>query len=397
MQSFVITSLSSAPFIVDDDDGQSYPFVQYIKNNGHRFQPSTVGHQGTNVIDQNARHSGVIHGLTLEISGSNVTCEAIKAIVPSCFKRMDFSMLLQQDFDDCFPREWDLLAYDPFGHFVKHIDGQSSEDHYGTLLLFPPAELSQFEGGDLVLYTSVSQEPQIIKVSQLRDWTLVAFPLQIAHECRPVVSGTRYVFKSPLIIPTGSIKLFDIRVDAHPLTVDLNDIKDDVKILQAQVDQHLRAVEQLKTRINQLSQLLPTGQILDTLVDIDVYDDQNVVVVLDRKYAIPDPTQLRGKDRILYNEIIKRHPKTQIVNFQNVRRNQGDGSSEPSSELIIKDSGTDCIERLIYQTDLNSKQTPGHIVKEETQFNDVTYDSIVHLEITGIVIQKEQESVVDAD
>lgn len=112
-----------------------------------------------------------------------------------------------------------LIKYDTGDHFDEfHYDTLHCGDNgqmIGTALLFPPADISRFTGGDLVF--KVDEEDQeltyTIHPSKFTEWTLVTFG-HLLHKCMPVESGTRYVLKAniwssfPNLIPYNTATSF---------------------------------------------------------------------------------------------------------------------------------------------------------------------------------------------
>jgi len=96
-----------------------------------------------------------------------------------------------------------IIRYDKGDHFDEfHYDTvhtDTSAKTIGTALLFPPADISPFTGGDLVFKIEDGDQVsmQTIHPSKFKDWTLVTFG-HLLHKCTPVLSGTRYVFKAEI-------------------------------------------------------------------------------------------------------------------------------------------------------------------------------------------------------
>lgn len=106
-----------------------------------------------------------------------------------------------------------LHFYEKDGLFVKHADKYKGENHCGTLLLFPPAKYSPFEGGDLIMHFAENRTIKI-KPSKFRHWTLIMFSLNLHHECSPVVSGKRFLFKCDFIGDGDDYEVFNKFVES---------------------------------------------------------------------------------------------------------------------------------------------------------------------------------------
>lgn len=96
-----------------------------------------------------------------------------------------------------------IIRYDESDHFDEfHYDTMhthNSAKTIGTALLFPPADISPFTGGDLIF--KIEEDDQVslhtIHPSKFKEWTLITFG-HLLHKCTPVLSGTRYVFKGEI-------------------------------------------------------------------------------------------------------------------------------------------------------------------------------------------------------
>ena len=92
-------------------------------------------------------------------------------------------------------QKYDVLVYSTGGFFREHSDKKLHKNHFGTLLLFPPA-VGDFAhtGGELLL-----DGGKFVFESSLNDcWTFIAFKAHLPHECKEVLSGKRVVFKTEL-------------------------------------------------------------------------------------------------------------------------------------------------------------------------------------------------------
>jgi hypothetical protein len=115
-----------------------------------------------------------------------------------------------------------LIRYDAGDHFDEfHQDTFKTSDNcnmIGTMLIFPPADISPFTGGDLVFQTPDPTNPEPIittfEPSKLSQWSIVSFG-RVMHKCTPVISGTRYVIKAEIWseFPNIMIPNLDITID----------------------------------------------------------------------------------------------------------------------------------------------------------------------------------------
>ena len=95
--------------------------------------------------------------------------------------------------------KYTIIEYLQGGFFTKHIDKKINKRHYGTLLIFPPA-INDFEhtGGELIITIN---KDNIFKFesSKNKDWTFIAFNINLEHECKEVISGKRIIIKHSLM------------------------------------------------------------------------------------------------------------------------------------------------------------------------------------------------------
>ena len=94
-------------------------------------------------------------------------------------------------------QKYDVIEYLPGGFFKEHFDKKIKKTHYGTLLIFPPAvgRLAH-TGGELI----IDKGKFIFNSSTNTEWTFIAFHTYLPHECKEVLSGTRIVFKTELLL-----------------------------------------------------------------------------------------------------------------------------------------------------------------------------------------------------
>jgi len=92
-------------------------------------------------------------------------------------------------------QKYDVIEYSVGGFFKEHQDKKVKENHFATLLIFPPAA-SQFAhtGGELILDKGRFR----FDSSSNTEWTFIAFHTELPHECKEILSGKRVVFKTEL-------------------------------------------------------------------------------------------------------------------------------------------------------------------------------------------------------
>ena len=87
-----------------------------------------------------------------------------------------------------------VLKYQEGQFFKEHIDKVNNNRHYGTLLIFPPAQdKNQHTGGKMLLEEQIE-----FNSSNNLEWKVVAFTTYSKHQIEKITSGQRIVFKTEL-------------------------------------------------------------------------------------------------------------------------------------------------------------------------------------------------------
>jgi len=368
-------------------------FEDFLSKNCNKMTKSTVGYRGDDIINEDVRRSSVIKDIRITVQlfheCHKTLEEQIKKIIPIYFRGYNFYSVLQCDHanqkKNSENRKWDLVIYTEEDKFVKHTDGKDNDQHHATLLLFPPSDINHFTGGELVFYQS-GQQIAKIEPNHFPQWTLVAFPTNVEHECLPILSGVRYVFKSKLHLPKDFIDLYEIKKDAQPLQVNLSDVEDEIKEFENKIASYEQKIENVKKNIQQLRNLCPRKETLDIVEKIKTSESTSCLIVLQRYYDNLDPNYLIGEDRLLYNAIVSCYPQTKLGYIKGARHNLGDGSDGARDELYIDDNLDNG--NIIYQKDISRGNTPGETTDQETEYNDSTYDTIVTTDVTVIAVSK---------
>jgi hypothetical protein len=96
-----------------------------------------------------------------------------------------------------------IISYDVGGFFVPHNDNKVHKQHYGTLLIFPPATGDLAHSGGELIITKEDGTEFVFDSSKNTQWTFVAFHQHLLHECKPVTSGHRVVIKTELMFSSA--------------------------------------------------------------------------------------------------------------------------------------------------------------------------------------------------
>lgn len=340
---------------------------------------NTVGTKAGNEIVSTACVSRSIAPVKFINNDKVLSFKHLNSIYPDIYREIDFEHHITQQLSQS---DFQLHCYGPGGFFVKHSDGKKAPRHFGTLLLFPPATMSPFEGGNLILYPD-NMSPIYIEPSKFTKWTIVAFTLNVAHECTEVTSGQRFVFKTELNLPNDN--LFFSNSESSGKRVPIN--------LDSALARRNAKIAQLKEKIEHLAAGKVSPKVNNLLKQIESTDG-NVCVVLQTDQASTDPILLEGEEAILWNHIVERWPYSSLQ-VKDTAHCRGDGSCEPSSDLDLSDEydNNECSElgsaKIIYWKSPKNHRL-GKLNDTRSEYNDSTYDTFYDLTVTLICVQKEQ-------
>jgi len=201
--------------------GAEHWFTKYLeKLNNLEWENSTVGTSEGNVINTEIRSSKKLPFKISIASSYHKDIYNINNIIKSKLFNKNPSFLKDILY---FDNNLDLLKYEEGDFFAKHTDGDSEFNHFGTLLILPPKAYSEYEGGELVLYDG---EEEIEIISEQDHWKIIGFDTEIPHELKPITSGTRYAFKTKIIIPDDTTEISIYNKNSIEYTDD-NVTKDD--------------------------------------------------------------------------------------------------------------------------------------------------------------------------
>ncbi|CAH6418432.1 Hypothetical protein HVR_LOCUS149 [uncultured virus] len=341
---------------------------------------STVGTKDGNEYRPNVRVSKQISGLEIKQVESLLLFPELKYMYPERYRNEEFEYDIKQKYKKS---KFQLHCYESGGFFSEHTDGKKGPRHFATLLIFPPAHISPFEGGDLIL-KPVNQEVVTISPSQFKDWTVVAFRLDVAHECTPITSGRRFVLKTELDLPYDNLFFSNNKIAAAKVPVNCDE--EMLKCLQ-KLCKYLERVEKYKAKQSFLESGIPTAKIYEMIEEIK-NTDGNVCLILD-VYAT-DPCELKGELAMLWNEIITLWPYSSLQ-IKDTSHNIGDGNGT-SYELDLDENRNPSSEignSKIFYWKSPGTHTLGQIQNTRSEYNDSTYDTYHDLTVSMICIQKE--------
>ena len=101
-------------------------------------------------------------------------------------------------------KSYTVLKYKEGQFFKEHVDRVKNNRHYGTLLIFPPAqEKNQHTGGKMLL----EEEIEFDSSSNI-EWKVLAFTTYSKHQIEKITSGQRIVFKTELFYKVSESSLY---------------------------------------------------------------------------------------------------------------------------------------------------------------------------------------------
>jgi hypothetical protein len=372
---------------------------------------STVGTAAGNEYHPGVRQSQVLKDLQLSVDRDErfELSDDIKTLFPSRFAESEFDLFRNRDDG---PRMWQLHAYDVGGFFTRHTDGQKEASHFGTLLLFPPAQFSAamprghdaaikmkrllaqpptfepgFAGGALILYPR-GKMPVRLETAAFKCWTLVAFHLDVAHECTPVAAGRRFVFKTELDLPrTG---YFDNDVTATAADRAPVPLAEGTREYRKKIDELERKIAKYQAIIAALESNQLTPRVQKILRQIDTYDD-NVMVALTTPTVIAKPSALVGEEAQLWNAVLDRWPYSTLAIIE-VRHNAGDGTDRGRDEFYVNEDKIPCS---VIPFRNPNRAAPGDLISSDSDYNDNTYDTINRYRVIAVCVQKRRPGQTD--
>lgn len=369
---------------------------------------STVGTVTGNDYRPEVRQSRVLKDLELSARKFEVP-EDLWDLFPSRFAESSIEMFKNRD---GAPRRWQLHAYDVGGFFARHTDGQKDPSHFGTLLLFPPAQLDDkmsrghdaavkikrlneqpptvepaFAGGTLILYPH-GKMPVRIEPASFKCWTLVAFHLDVAHECTPVTVGRRFVFKTELDLPRTGYFDNDVpatAADRAPVTQ-----PDGTLEYRNKIDELERKITKYKRIIASLESNQLTPRVQKILRQIEGCD--KIMVAMTTPTVVAKPTSLIGEEAQLWNAVLDRWPYSTLTTID-VQHNAGDGSGG-TDEFYVNEDKLGC--SVIPFRNPNN-HSPGDLVHTDSEYNDQTYNTVNKYRVVAICVQQRRPGQSDDD
>lgn len=301
--------------------------------------------------------------------------------------------------------EWKLLKYNVGGKFNCHVDGVQNEKHLGTMILLPPKSLSEYEGGELVLY---KDEQEIIVNSDEMNWTFVFIPTNMKHEIKEVTKGIRFSFVKPFILhdsiyylmlnkPFHS-EIIDIdKIKKHKVDTQIQELKHQIQKLEANIQELETSnepknsidIQEIKYKLDELS--YNSNKYKDFILILTHYIDSNNIADIDY-----DDYQIF---KIISQ--IKPHHKPILINcFANIYINPRDNDEEYDENTLNETFDNYVFDEdlfdysitlpsfpKVFKTYVNKKQ-PGILIECDQEYNDQFYELNGNRKVSIIYFKK---------
>ncbi len=315
-------------YLIGDDkilnNENFYRFISKVK-----FEKSTVGNGYTNKVNESIRKS------------SESTCR----LSTDNGKYMS-ELFKQKEFLNMFPLQYHkfmentngnelygkILEYKKGNFFSKHTDGKASDVHFQTIVVLPPRDINQFEGGELVFYTDAGEI--VINNEMLTEWLFIIFRTTVLHECKPVTEGTRYSFAFKYEMEESVIKLFKGYKGQEGQTLSLipfsksniDYIINEKKKSEDKLDHVNSEIEELQQKLFELENTKKSIEkhIIELRTDMSVldvntkfnYNSSSGIIVLTKYYqSINSPEELISNHRLLYNYLLNKYKVVHVRNY----------------------------------------------------------------------------------
>ncbi len=385
------------------------------------WEESKVGKFDGKKVDKDIRSSENI-SVKLDISCENLIIENMKRLLPIKYRNIiDNEKYIRNDYT--------ALKYNIGGKFLIHRDTKISNCHFGTILIFPPSNLSPHKGGILRICDE-NGEWHEFDSSNMRNWTAVIFNPLLEHEVTEIEFGTRIVFKKECLLNEDLFELLNNNDNLKSKNIEL---KTDIVDNENKEDERLTYLKKRKLDIvdlltimevnfsmkdnkfefdyinydNQFEKLtklvsslsvdnLPTINRPDLtfnnvetdriMKEIENSDEKIIILILKNYYDNANIEWLYQQDYDLYKSINEKYKDSYISNFEEKYVN-GDLSEYEGIGRYLKRSDDWFSSSLKYPINV-IRLGEGKRRSTIEEYNDSDYDTVQWYSITCIVINK---------
>jgi len=368
-------------------DGKEIPYyIDFNKIiNKIEFIPKKVGN---NISGENEINKEVCRSFEAK-------CDINLILENSIFKKYA-EFLEEPETEKYFLRNeyFNLLKYEEGDFFKEHQDSKYIENHIGTILVYPPKKLSNYEGGELYL----SKENVIIEAYEDK-WSIVLLHVNTLHEVKPLKSGLRYVFKQHFIID-DNIKIILESKLIENINFSIDKIEDNKFELATEITRLNKEITNLKKKKYFLENADKCYEIVNEIINTLKY--RGVKIICQNYYENPTLEKITGLDKYVMTLIqkdIKKEIKLRMFNQDGIIR-IGKSMSEwyeiPGKiEELYNDEYLDMTEQKFeylpfekyktYRISFDNMLT-GNYQGILSEYNDQEYDNYLQMKISVIII-----------
>ncbi|SNW62616.1 2OG-Fe(II) oxygenase [Orpheovirus IHUMI-LCC2] len=302
------------------------------------WKDSTVGYNGDNIINTEVRNSKWAKYY-----------DDIKLDKPI---KNNLNIILGPD---CEYDDWTLLKYETGCKFTKHKDGVKNGKHAGTLLVIFPKSYSDYTGGELVIY---KDQEEVIVRGYDDNYCVVFLGIDLDHEVKEVLSGTRYCLKTPVFS--------DISLQLPPPPVDGNIRRLSFKKEVDEVDEKIRKLQEEKKKYE--------GEYEELRKEIKKFVEGNDMIALRGLYK--NYEEMTDTDKLICEEFMKVYPSCQLLNV----KVEVEDDSECDTGVYRADDKDYCEVALYY----DRRDMTEQVLNTRSEYNDQGYDDYDDILVTCI-------------
>ena len=322
------------------------------------------------------------------------------------------------------------IKYTEGDFFSKHSDSIKDAYHFATVIIMIPPFCKELEhvGGILRVWNQDNKLHEFDS-SKIDKITVIAFNPTFEHECTPIISGTRLIFKTDwtfdkyifdlaLSLSNTSLNIIEeLKVDDGELTEKIVKIKEELNKKMDQVisqgvnNQFLNVEKEMNlilTKLRELDDEKPkiSHYKIDNIIDFlksQINKKVYAIIPLINYYPLEEVQFMYQNELVLYQALNKVFGKVGIKNIKKKIRYDTD-NFEPDMPFIQKEyddgkkygklvkymENTDASNyTLVIDTDSFLDDDYNKLGKTviKSKYNDSTYDSIHNISYTCFIVK----------
>jgi len=366
-------------------NGSFTNLIDYIDKNNIKFYQKKVGNNklGQNIINKEIR-----------------SCQELPVnlfVKKNIFFKKFAEFLEEPDTENFFfiTKNYDLLKYEEGDFFKEHQDTRYNKNHIGTILIYPPKKLFNYEGGELYL----PKENVLIEAFE-NNWSMVLLHINTLHEVKPIISGTRYVFKQSFLIEDNVRILLENKLCEN---IELSIEKIEQRKSKEELELEIKHYEDILKNLKKEKFVLDNIDRCNTMVQDIIKSLKNggVKIICQNYYENPSLDKLTGLDKNVIALIQKHIDKEIKIRMFNYDGKIYIGKSSEKWETIPTKVDNDYGEELdmtnqdFYYLPFDKYETyrisfdnmlTGNYQGLLSEYNDYEYQNYMKMKITIIII-----------